>query len=40
MIPVGQKFKYTKLMVPLYSLGKNVMTLEAHDNELDINRMN
>ena len=35
-IPVGQKFTYTKLTVPLNSLENDVMGLEASDRLIDI----
>ena len=37
-IPVGKKFTYTKLTVPLtaWKIQKNVMALEASDRLIDI----
>ncbi|CDQ63909.1 unnamed protein product [Oncorhynchus mykiss] len=39
-IPVGQKFTYTKLTVPLNSLKNYVMALEASDRLIDIISVN
>jgi hypothetical protein len=42
-IPVGQKFTYTKLTVPLNSLGNpeiDAMALEASDRLSDLSQLN